>query len=168
VKKSTDTSCWMWLSTNVRQVWRGDFRCRTIYLLTVVSPMSIQSSSQFSVDPWCTLERVDGTDYNYAQKTWSATVKFGRFLAEPRSTDLLKQSIDSLLEEQPAYLQARIVLKERDTGRSTSSLPVRTSASLMISERLVFPRTTVVGGPAHPASVCGVPTFARRHVYRAD
>jgi hypothetical protein len=31
------------LSRNVRQVWLGDFRCRTIYLLTLVSPMSIPS-----------------------------------------------------------------------------------------------------------------------------
>src|SRR5450432_3564917 len=49
VKKSTDTSCWMWLSRNVRQVWLGDVRCRTIYLLTLVSPMSIPSLSN---SPW--------------------------------------------------------------------------------------------------------------------
>jgi hypothetical protein len=45
VKKSTETSCWTWLSRNVRQVWLGDFRRRTIYLLTLVSPMSIPSLS---------------------------------------------------------------------------------------------------------------------------
>src|ERR1700675_328346 len=49
VKKSTETICWTWLSRNVRQVWLGDFRCRTIYLLTLVSPMSIPSLSN---SPW--------------------------------------------------------------------------------------------------------------------
>ena len=39
----------MWLFRNVCQVWLGDFRCRTIYLLTLVSPISIPSLSS---SPW--------------------------------------------------------------------------------------------------------------------
>jgi len=50
VKKSTETICWTWFveKMSARFGW-GDLRCRTIYLLTLVSPMSIPSLSN---SPW--------------------------------------------------------------------------------------------------------------------
>ena len=49
VKKSTDTKLLRWLSKKVRQVCEGGFRWRTMYLFTLVSPMSIPSLSS---SPW--------------------------------------------------------------------------------------------------------------------
>jgi hypothetical protein len=45
VKKSTETIVFTWLSRKVRQLWEGGFRRRIIYLLTLVSPMSMPSLS---------------------------------------------------------------------------------------------------------------------------
>src|SRR4051794_3805414 len=45
VKKSTDTIFFTWLSRNVFQVCDGGRRRRIMYLLTLVSPMSIPSFS---------------------------------------------------------------------------------------------------------------------------
>jgi len=50
VKKSTDTIVFKWFSRKVRQVCEGGLRRRTIYLLTLVWPMSMPSIEQFTVD----------------------------------------------------------------------------------------------------------------------
>ena len=49
VKKSTDTKLFTWLSRNVLHVCDGGLLRRTMYLLTLVSPISIPS---FSSSPW--------------------------------------------------------------------------------------------------------------------
>jgi len=49
VKKSTDTRLFMWFSKKVRHVCEGGFRVRTMYLLTLVSPISTPSLSN---SPW--------------------------------------------------------------------------------------------------------------------
>ena len=43
VKKSTEATLSRWLARNVRQVFDGGFLRWTMYLLTLVSPMSIPS-----------------------------------------------------------------------------------------------------------------------------
>jgi hypothetical protein len=43
VKKSTETILVIWFSRKVFQVWDGGLLRRTMYLLTLVSPMSIPS-----------------------------------------------------------------------------------------------------------------------------
>ena len=45
VKKSTDTILFTWFSRNVRQVCQGGLRCRSMYLATVGSVISIPSLS---------------------------------------------------------------------------------------------------------------------------
>jgi hypothetical protein len=42
-KKSVETSCGTWLFRKVRHVWEGGFRCRAMYLVTVVWQTSIPS-----------------------------------------------------------------------------------------------------------------------------
>src|SRR5215469_4527929 len=49
VKKSTETICERWFSRKVRQVCDGGLRQRTMYLLTLLSPMSMPSLSS---SPW--------------------------------------------------------------------------------------------------------------------
>src|SRR5688500_17459057 len=49
IKKSTDTMFFTWLSRKVRHVWDGGFLRRTMYLLTLVSPISIPNLSS---SPW--------------------------------------------------------------------------------------------------------------------
>src|ERR1700693_4926328 len=68
VKKSTETICWTWLSRNDRQVWLGDFRGRTIYLLTLVSPMSIPSLSN---SPWMRGAPQSGLARLFRQFSWN-------------------------------------------------------------------------------------------------
>src|SRR5450755_2956297 len=199
VKKSTETSCWMWLSRNVRHVWLGDFRGRTIYLLTLVSPISIPSLSN---SPWmrgapqsglarlmvrirsrtscetaglpvcpcrifqvqnnrkpfrCQAMTVSGLTMtsadlqsaqaldNHAQKTRSATVNFGRFLAERRSTPIWCRSATISTWRAACERQTENIVERK--GHRTLNIglasPFRILANLMISERLKFPRTTV-------------------------
>jgi hypothetical protein len=45
VKKSTEDQIFTWLLGKVRQVCEGGLWCRTTYLATVVSPMSMPSLS---------------------------------------------------------------------------------------------------------------------------
>src|SRR5260370_23935761 len=49
VKKSIDTVVFTWFSRKVRHVCEGGFRRRTMYLLTLVSPISMPS---FRSSPW--------------------------------------------------------------------------------------------------------------------
>ena len=49
VKKSMETICVRWFSRKVRQVCDGGLRQRTMYLLTLVSPMPMPSLSN---SPW--------------------------------------------------------------------------------------------------------------------
>ena len=50
VKKSMETSCETWLSRNVRQVGEGAFPQRSMYLVTLLSPMSMPSNRQLGGD----------------------------------------------------------------------------------------------------------------------
>jgi hypothetical protein len=51
-KKSTETRLLRWLARKVRQVCDGGLRRRTMYLLTLVSPMSMPSGDSGEAERW--------------------------------------------------------------------------------------------------------------------
>src|SRR5450432_159192 len=84
------------------------------------------------------------TPDNHAQKTRSATVKFGR-LEERRSTPIWCRSAKISIWRAARERKTENSVERNTTGRSCIGLasPFRASANPMISERLKFPRTTV-------------------------
>jgi|ERR1035438_1715303 hypothetical protein len=81
---------------------------------------------------------------NHTQKTRSATVNAGRFLAERRSTPIWcrKARFSTWRAARERKTENSVERNRHRTLKIGLASPLRTSTNLMLSERLNFPRTT--------------------------
>jgi hypothetical protein len=119
--------------------------CRTFQVQNNWNPfrcqaMTVSGLTMTSAD----LQSAQAPD-NHAQKTRSATVNFGRFLAERRSTPIWcrKATFSTWRAARERKTENTVERNRHRTLNIGLASPFRTSANLMISERLKFPRITV-------------------------